>query len=206
MINDQLLSQVVVIDIQDKLVDVMPKSEIKKVIDASSVLIQAAKILVLGVTFKENCPDIRNSKVVDLVRELMDYSIQVHVVDPHGSPNELAHEYGISLVDRPLGDYDIILLAVGHKEYIQMSVADFEKLSKDVARSAARDDDAVGHLGLAQRPGRFRLSGAFPAFVDGQIDKPPQLAAVFHTVPATAQRRAQDVGDGLAKVLDAGYG
>jgi UDP-N-acetyl-D-galactosamine dehydrogenase len=61
----------------------------------------------------------------------MDYSIQVHVVDPNGSPNELAHEYGISLVDQPLGDYDIILLAVGHKEYLQMKVADFEKLSKD---------------------------------------------------------------------------
>lgn len=90
-----------------------------------------SRVLVMGVTFKEDVSDIRNSKVVDLVRELMDYSIQVHVVDPHGSPNELANEYGISLVDKPLGDYDIILLAVGHKEYIQMSVADFEKLSKD---------------------------------------------------------------------------
>jgi UDP-N-acetyl-D-glucosamine/UDP-N-acetyl-D-galactosamine dehydrogenase len=90
-----------------------------------------SRVLVMGVTFKEDVADIRNSKVVDLVRELMDYSIQVHVVDPHGSPNELAHEYGISLVDQPLGDYDIILLAVGHKEYLQMQVADFEKLSKD---------------------------------------------------------------------------
>jgi UDP-N-acetyl-D-galactosamine dehydrogenase len=90
-----------------------------------------SRVLVMGVTFKEDVADIRNSKVVDLVRELMDYSIQVHVVDPNGSPNELAHEYGISLVDQPLGDYDIILLAVGHKEYLQMKVADFEKLSKD---------------------------------------------------------------------------
>jgi UDP-N-acetyl-D-galactosamine dehydrogenase len=90
-----------------------------------------SKVLVLGVTFKEDVSDIRNSKVVDLVRELMDYSIQVHVVDPHGNPKELAHEYGISLIDHPTGDYDIILLAVGHKEYIQMSVSDFERLSKD---------------------------------------------------------------------------
>lgn len=90
-----------------------------------------ARVLVMGVTFKEDVSDIRNSKVVDLVRELMDFSIQVHVVDPHGNPNELAHEYGISLIDKPLGDYDIIVMAVGHKEYIQMSVADFEKLSKD---------------------------------------------------------------------------
>ncbi len=68
---------------------------------------------------------------MDLVRELMDFSIQVDVVDPHGSPKELEHEYGINLLDQPVGDYDIILLAVGHKEYIRMTVADFEKISKD---------------------------------------------------------------------------
>lgn len=90
-----------------------------------------ARVLVMGVTFKEDVSDIRNSKVVDLVKELMDFSIQVHVVDPHGNPNELAHEYGISLIDKPLGDYDIIILAVGHKSYLQMEVAAFEKLSKD---------------------------------------------------------------------------
>lgn len=90
-----------------------------------------SRVLVMGVTFKEDVSDIRNSKVIDLIRELMDYSIQVHVVDTHGNPNELAHEYGISLIDKPLGNYDIIVLAVGHKEYIQMSVQDFEKLSKD---------------------------------------------------------------------------
>lgn len=90
-----------------------------------------ARVLVMGVTFKEDVSDIRNSKVVDLVRELLDFSIQVHVVDPHGNPNELAHEYGISLIDKPLGDYDIIVMAVGHKAYLQMTVADFEKLSKD---------------------------------------------------------------------------
>ena len=85
----------------------------------------------MGVTFKEDVADIRNSKVVDLVRELMDYSIQVAVVDPHGSPNELAHEYGITLIDEPVGLYDIIVLSVGHKEYIQMKPEDFQKLSKD---------------------------------------------------------------------------
>ena len=90
-----------------------------------------ARVLVMGVTFKEDVSDIRNSKVVDLVRELMDFSIQVHVVDPHGNPNELAHEYGISLIEKPLGDYDIIVMAVGHKAYLQMTVSDFQKLSKD---------------------------------------------------------------------------
>jgi len=90
-----------------------------------------SKVLVMGVTFKEDVSDIRNSKVVDLVRELIDYSIQVAVVDPHGSPNELAHEYGITLIDKPVGLYDIILLAVGHNEYVKMTAEDFQKLSKD---------------------------------------------------------------------------
>jgi UDP-N-acetyl-D-galactosamine dehydrogenase len=90
-----------------------------------------SRVLVMGVTFKENVSDIRNSKVVDLVRELIDYSVLVHVVDPHGDTNELAHEYGINLIEKPIGTYDIILLAVGHKEYLEMNVADFEKLSKD---------------------------------------------------------------------------
>jgi UDP-N-acetyl-D-galactosamine dehydrogenase len=90
-----------------------------------------SKALVMGVTFKEDVSDIRNSKVVDLVKELMDFSIHVHVIDPHGCPNELSHEYGITLIDEPIGVYDIIVLAVGHSEYIQMTPEDFQKLSKD---------------------------------------------------------------------------
>lgn len=90
-----------------------------------------AKVLVMGITFKEDVSDIRNSKVIDLVKELMDYSIHVHVMDPHGSPNELAHEYGITLIEEPVGLYDIIVLAVGHNEYIHMTTEDFQKLSKD---------------------------------------------------------------------------
>ena len=90
-----------------------------------------SKVLIMGVTFKEDVADIRNSKVVNLVKELMDYSIQVNVIDPHGCPNELAHKYGIKLIEEPVGLYDIIVLAVGHKEYIQMKPEDFQKLSKN---------------------------------------------------------------------------
>lgn len=90
-----------------------------------------SKALVMGVTFKEDVADIRNSKVVNLIKELMDFSIHVHVIDPHGCPNELSHEYGITLIDEPIGVYDIIILAVGHSEYIQMRPEDFQKLSKD---------------------------------------------------------------------------
>ncbi len=88
------------------------------------------KVLVKGITFKEDVADIRNSKVVDLVKELMDYSLNVHVVDPWASPNEVAHEYGTTLIDEPIGKYDAIIVAVGHKEYKFLTIEDFQKLSK----------------------------------------------------------------------------
>lgn len=89
------------------------------------------KVLVMGITFKENVADIRNSKVVDLVKELMDFSINVHVVDPHASPNELAHEYKITLIDEPGKNYDAVLVAVGHEPYINLSEKYFKQISKD---------------------------------------------------------------------------
>jgi len=87
-------------------------------------------ILVKGITFKENVSDIRNSKVINLIRELMGYSLNVHTVDPHASPNEVAHEYRISMVDKPVGKYDAIVIAVAHKEYREKKVSYFKKLSK----------------------------------------------------------------------------
>jgi len=90
-----------------------------------------SKVLVMGITFKEDVADIRNSKVVDLVNELMDYSINVHVVDPHASPNELAHEYKISLLDEPGKGYDAVVVAVGHQPYLSLSEKYFKQISKD---------------------------------------------------------------------------
>jgi UDP-N-acetyl-D-galactosamine dehydrogenase len=91
----------------------------------------SSKVLVMGITFKEDVADIRNSKVVDLIRELMDYSLNVHVVDPHASPNEVAHEYGVSMIDEPVGKYDAIVIAVGHREYKVLSKEKLESLSRD---------------------------------------------------------------------------
>ena len=88
-----------------------------------------SRVLVMGITFKEEVSDIRNSKVVDLIKELEDYSIAVDVIDPFGSPAELAHEYNIHLKAAPEGQYDSIVLAVGHQAYRTMQPADFEKLS-----------------------------------------------------------------------------
>ena len=75
------------------------------------------KVLVMGITFKEDVSDIRNSKVADLVKELMKYAINVHVCDPHASPNEVAHEYNLTMVDNVSNDYDAVVVAVNHAEY-----------------------------------------------------------------------------------------
>ena len=76
---------------------------------------------VLGLTFKENCPDLRNSKVVDIIRELKEYGMTVHVHDPHGESAEAEHEYGISLTHwDKLPAADALVLAVSHKEYLAM--------------------------------------------------------------------------------------
>jgi len=66
---------------------------------------------------------------VDMIKELMSYSLNVHTIDPHASPNEVAHEYGISLIDAPVGKYDAIVLAVGHQQYKVMTKQELEDLA-----------------------------------------------------------------------------
>ena len=94
---------------------------------------QNAKVLVKGMTFKEDVSDIRNSKVVDLINELMDYSVNVHVVDVYASPNEVAHEYKLTLIDKPSNDYDAVIVAVGHEAYKGLSEQDFAGLMAEDA-------------------------------------------------------------------------
>ena len=74
------------------------------------------KVLILGITFKENVSDIRNSKVADLYHELHAYSVQVDVVDPYADPEETEEEYGIHIKSQPASDYDAVIVAVGHDE------------------------------------------------------------------------------------------
>ncbi len=114
--------------------DEMPKWIAKKLVQQlihKGKNLNHCKVLVMGVTFKENVADIRNSKVIDLVRELMDFSINVHITDPHASPSEVAHEYKMSLVDTPSTDYDAIIVTVGHEEYKAFNIAYFESIVKD---------------------------------------------------------------------------
>ena len=82
------------------------------------IQVDGARVLVLGLTFKENCPDLRNTRVVDVVRELQDYGIQVDVHDPWANADEARHEYGLDLVQTPQdGGYDGIVLAVAHDQF-----------------------------------------------------------------------------------------
>ncbi|MEZ5044615.1 MAG: nucleotide sugar dehydrogenase [Saprospiraceae bacterium] len=86
------------------------------------------KVLVMGVTFKENVADIRNSKVIDVVKELMQYAINVHLTDPIASPNEVSNKYNLTLIDSPSKAYDAVLVAVNHKEYKDLSIDYFKSI------------------------------------------------------------------------------
>lgn len=85
-----------------------------------------SKVLVMGITFKEDVSDIRNSKVVDLIKELMGYSMNVHITDPHASPNEVAHEYQLSMTEQLAENYDAVILAVAHKEFKELDISDIK--------------------------------------------------------------------------------
>lgn len=88
------------------------------------------KVLIMGITFKEDVADIRNSKVADLAREIMQYSINVHIIDPHASPNEVAKEYKLTLVDAVSEDYDAVIVAVNHKDYRNLGFEYFKSICK----------------------------------------------------------------------------
>jgi UDP-N-acetyl-D-glucosamine/UDP-N-acetyl-D-galactosamine dehydrogenase len=100
--------------------DDMPKYVAKKVVQhiiKNSADTAAAKVLVLGATFKENVSDIRNSKVADMVKELMEYSLTVDFYDPHADAADVKHEYGVDMVPAVGSGYDAVVLAVAHKEF-----------------------------------------------------------------------------------------
>ncbi|OGB00568.1 MAG: GDP-mannose dehydrogenase [Burkholderiales bacterium RIFCSPHIGHO2_12_FULL_69_20] len=108
--------------INDGMAKFIAEQTIKQMIGAGSY-IKGAKVNVLGLTFKENCGDLRNSKVIDIIKELQSYGVEVHVCDPTADPEEAMHEYGVQL--EPWGDLpraDAIVAAVAHREYAAMSI------------------------------------------------------------------------------------
>ncbi len=116
--------------VNDSMGGYIAKQTVKKII-AQGKHIQDAKVLVMGATFKEDVSDIRNSKVIDVVNELKSFQVHVDLIDPHASSEEMVHEYGIGLNEKPENDYDAIIVAVNHKEYKNYSENDFKKLLKD---------------------------------------------------------------------------
>ena len=106
------------------------KQAVKRVI-AQGKIIQEARALIMGTTFKEDVSDIRNSKVIDIVNELKSFQMSVDLVDPHASSEEMMHEYGVGLIEQPGTQYDAIIVAVNHREYADLDEPYFKGLLKD---------------------------------------------------------------------------
>ena len=107
------------------------KKTVKKIL-ARGVNALGAKVLVMGLTFKENVEDIRNTKVVDVIKELESFNVEVDVVDPHAKREEVLSEYGISLLEKPFKDtYHAVIVAVNHTEYASLTESYFAKLLKE---------------------------------------------------------------------------
>lgn len=91
-----------------------------------------SNILMLGFTFKENCPDVRNTRVIDIIEEFSDYNVNVDVYDPWVKPSEVEHEYGITPIQSPeKNHYDAVILAVSHKQFAAMSAAEIRAFGKE---------------------------------------------------------------------------
>jgi len=95
------------------------------------IQVKDSRILMMGLTFKENCPDVRNTKIVDVVHELEKYGAKVDVVDPWADPDEAEHEYGLRPVKRlKAGTYDAVVMGVAHQEFRKMGIAKVRELGK----------------------------------------------------------------------------
>ena len=103
------------------------KKMVRKGIDTAN-----SRILVLGLTFKENCPDLRNTKVTDIISEFTEYGIAVDVYDPWANPLEAKKEYGLTLVQELRGGtYSAVVVAVAHKQFTGISIAELRSYCKE---------------------------------------------------------------------------
>lgn len=108
-------------------------SQVVKQMISEDIKVKGAEVLVLGITFKENCPDVRNTKVVDIISELEDYKCNVTIYDPWANPAEVKHEYGLDIESElPKGEFDAIVHAVSHKEFEGIDWTSILKLGKEI--------------------------------------------------------------------------
>jgi len=106
-------------------------SQLVKAMTKRRIQVDGARVLVLGLTFKENCPDLRNTKVVDIVRELQEYNVNADVYDPWIDIAEAQHEYGITPIHRPdAGAYDAVIIAVAHHQFKELGAAGIRAFGK----------------------------------------------------------------------------
>lgn len=106
-------------------------SQVVKLMIKKGITVNKAKVLMLGITFKENCPDVRNTKIVDVIKALADYGIEVSIYDPWANPAEVKHEYDLVMSNQLSNErFDGIVLGVAHNEF---STIDFDKLKKEQA-------------------------------------------------------------------------
>ncbi|WP_462220972.1 nucleotide sugar dehydrogenase, partial [Ferruginibacter sp.] len=121
--------------INDGMAGYVAKKILQHIIQNSSN-IKAAKVLIMGATFKENVSDIRNSKVADVVKELQSFSLNVDVTDPYAESKELKHEYGFELTQQLSNDYDAVIVTVPHNDYKKLDDAYFSSITKPHAMIA----------------------------------------------------------------------
>lgn len=106
-------------------------TQLVKTMIKKRIQVEDAKVLILGLSFKENCPDVRNTKVIDIVHELEEYNIEVDVYDPWVDKAEAEREYNVTLISKPaMNNYDGIILAVAHNEFVEMGVEKIRALGK----------------------------------------------------------------------------
>ena len=107
-------------------------TQLVKTMIKKRIQVEGAKVLVLGLSFKENCPDVRNTKVIDIVHELEEYNIEVDVYDPWVDKAEAEREYNVTPISKPLpSQYDGIILAVAHNEFVEMGVEQVRALGRN---------------------------------------------------------------------------
>lgn len=102
-------------------------SQVVKLMIKKGITVNKAKVLMLGITFKENCPDVRNTKIVDVIKALADYGIEVSIHDPWANPTEVKHEYNLTTTTTmPKEKFDAIVLGVAHKEFLTIDLQRFK--------------------------------------------------------------------------------
>ncbi|MHC1691392.1 MAG: nucleotide sugar dehydrogenase [Bacteroidales bacterium] len=114
--------------VNDSMGGYIAKQTVKRILAGNKAGLENLRVLVMGVTYKENVSDIRNSKVSDIVNELVSYNIDVDVIDPKADAHEVLEEYNIRIQKDPVGLYHAVIVAVSHKEYVGLSADEFHKL------------------------------------------------------------------------------